>query len=206
MLLFYLASSVYAQQQPLSETEWQELTEGVDYNEKAKEPASNSNFRLPKFNIDANIVKFVFFGLVLSVLIFILVRYLMSLQGISTNKQDIQVTVNSLREAEENPMQANLVGLIEKLVAEKKYREATRAYFLLVLQRMHHGGYIIWKKPKTNFDYVNEVTSTPFKPIFSTLTYYFELIWYGSQPVSEKEFREMEPQFVQLLKQLHKDE
>jgi hypothetical protein len=139
------------------------------------------------------------------VLIYFLVRYLLTLQGNAAAREDIQVEVKTLREAEENPLTANLNALITKLIAEGDYRGAVRAYFLLVLQTLHRNKRIEWKKPKTNFDYVREVSGEPFQAEFSKLTYYFELVWYGQQGVEKSDFIRLEPEFTQLLKALKSD-
>jgi hypothetical protein len=190
---------------PLDESQWQEITKDLDYTEKEREKKNTNWPSLPNFNLNGQLIKYAFFTLVLSVLIYFLVRYILTLQGNAAAREDMQVEVKTLREAEENPLTANLTALIAKLVAEGDYRGAVRAYFLLVLQTMHRNKRIEWKKPKTNFDYVREVANEPFQPEFSKLTYYFELVWYGQQGVLKNDFNRLEPEFTQLLKALKND-
>jgi hypothetical protein len=186
-----------AQNQPMDEEVWQELTEDMDFEEE--EARERKELNGPNIKFDWSIFKYLFFSIVLGILVYFLVRYLLTLQGNAAIKEEIQVEVNTLQEAEENPMQANLTALIDKLVAEKNYREATRAYFLLVLQRMYKTKLIEWKKPKTNFDYVRELGDKPFHENFNQLTRYFELIWYGKQAVHQTDFQQIEPKFKQLI-------
>ncbi len=190
---------------PLDEGQWEELTEDLDYSEKEREKKDTNWPNLPNFNLNGQLIKYVFFTLVLGVLIYFLLRYILTLQGNAAAREDMQVEVKTLREAEENPLTANLTALIAKLVAEGDYRGAVRAYFLLVLQTMHRNKRIEWKKPKTNFDYVREVANQPFQPEFSKLTYYFELVWYGRQGVLKSDFNRLEPEFILLLKALKND-
>jgi hypothetical protein len=197
VLHLYMLPAQHAENKPFDEDVWKELTEDMDYNEEnAEQP---TGFNGPNVNFDWSILKYVFFVAVLSVLIYLLVKYLINLQGTAANSEEIQLEVSTLEEAEENPMQANLDALIEKLRAEKDYRKATRAYFLLVLQRMYKSKLIEWKKPKTNFDYVHEVGDHSFHSSFDQLTRYFELIWYGKQAVGQVDFQLIEPQFKQLI-------
>ncbi len=115
---------------------------------------------------------------------------------------DPGISVNNLAEAEANPMKADLKSLISKLVAESDYRGATRAYFLLVLQRLHRKNLIVWAKPKTNFDYVHEVRKQPFYNDFNRLTSVFEHVWYGEHQVDANRFSDHEKRFQQLLAKL----
>ena len=190
---------------PLSEERWEELSEDLDYQEKEPEKKDRNWPNLPNFSLDGQVIKYAFFFIVLGVLIYFLVRYLLTLQGNAAAREDIQVEVKTLREAEENPLTANLTALITKLIAEGDYRGAVRAYFLLVLQTLHRNKRIEWKKPKTNFDYVREVSGEPFQAEFSKLTYYFELVWYGQQGVEKSDFTRLEPEFTELLKALKSD-
>lgn len=207
LFLFLSPGIANGQDKTMDEDTWQEITEGVDYTEEVKERKGDTEKgRIPDLSLGASVFKYLFFGIVLAILIYFLVRYLLTLQGTAKAEQEIQVEVTDLRQAEENLLKANLVKLIENLVAQKKYREATRAYFLLVLQRLHNQGIIEWKKPKTNFDYVYEVRDKSFGQSFSRLTYYFELIWYGKQDVDLPAFEQIQPQFTDLLKQLQGDE
>ena len=195
------------QENTLDRAAWQELTEGVDYTEKVKERKKDVNLpNVPSWDFDLAFIKYLFFGIVLAVLIFVLVRYVLTLQGTAKATQDMQIEVADLQQAEENLLQANLVRLIEQLVDQKKYREATRAYFLLVLQRLHKNGFIRWKKPKTNFDYVHEVRNAGIRKLFSEVTSYFERTWYGKQDVDITAFKAIEPQFVALLQELNPNE
>ncbi len=198
LLMVQLVPAQKTTNQPLDEEVWQELAEDMDYTEEKTEK-TDLDINAPKLNFDWSFFKYVFFFVVLGVLVYFLVKYLLGLQGNAAVKEAIQIEVNTLQEAEENPMQANLTQLIDKLISEGNYREATRAYFLLVLQRMYHNKLIEWKKPKTNFDYVREVADKPFEKRFSHLTTYFELIWYGKQPVAQADFQRIEPQFKKLL-------
>lgn len=190
---------------PLHQDRWEELAEDLDYEEDERKPKDRNVPKFKLFNFDSQILKYGFFAIVLGILVYILIRYLLTLQGNAAVREDLQVEVKTLREAEENPLIVNLSALITKLVAEGDYRGAVRAYFLLVLQTLHRHKRIEWKKPKTNFDYVREVATEPYFAAFSKLAYYFELVWYGQQDVEKSDFARLEPEFTQLLKALKKD-
>lgn len=206
-LLFVLmlvgTTPIFAQQKIFDEKAWEESRKDLDYNEEVSEPKAKNTDDLPKFNWNANAwasaAKYAFIIVFFGLLLFFLYKYVKTLQSRSSVKSEVYAEVQTLQEAEINPMQTNLLGLIEKLVAEEKYREATRAYFLYVLQRLHKAQKITWKKPKTNFDYVRELAKWPDQQKFKNITIYFERIWYGDQDVSMNEYKDTQPLFAELL-------
>ncbi len=195
----------FAQTMPISEEAWKEATEDVDYAEQEREKQDLPN--APKFdwNINTTFIKYLFFFIVLGVLIYFLVRYLLSLQSNAKAVESSKIEVNSLQEAEENPMLADLHFLIKNLLAEQKFREAIRAYFLMILQNLNEQKIIQYKKQKTNFDYVSEVSIKNVKHDFLHLTYYFERIWYGESTVLKADFNKIEPQFLALLTKIENE-
>lgn len=194
-----IATLAFGQNAPFDENKWADLTEGKSYTEKADK--ARNDVDLPKFDLglNAEVVKYAVFFIVFALLVYFLVRYLLTLQSNAAAPEEMKIDVRNLQEAEENPMHADLVKLIAKLVEESKFREATRAYFLLILQRLYHNNYIDWQKPKTNFDYVREVNQYAFHASFNTLTAFFEMTWYGDKTLEKADFMLMEPQFKNLV-------
>ena len=202
LLLLFSLCAMAQDQTTLDEEEWERLTEDVDYVEQQREI---SGFKWPKLGlgIDSTVVQYIFFGLILAVLIYVLIKYVMALQNAGAkDDDDVGIAVENLEEAEADPMKADLEGLIQKLIGHADYRGATRAYFLLVLQRLHRQKLIDWQKPKTNFDYVREVRTQPFHGDFVALTGVFEEVWYGEHPLSAQRFDQSEQQFKRLIAQL----
>ena len=200
--LFISVLAFAKQESTLDESEWKKLTDDVDYVEQNREAPQ---FNWPNFGFDINpqVVQYIFFTIIIGVLLYVLIKYVIALQaaGVSQN-DDTDIEVQNLKEAEANPMQADLKSLIAKLVAQGDYRGATRAYFLLVLQRMHRKKLIAWSKPKTNFDYVHEVQHQPFCNEFTGLTNVFEHVWYGEHAIDRAHFADNEKKFQQLLAKL----
>lgn len=206
-VFFFIATMLFgtlamAKEKPaLDEAEWKRLTEDVNY---VEEEIEESSFNMPKIGLDPTIVKYTFFAIIIGVLIYVLVKYIMALQsaGVADANDTRIIEVKDLKEAEENPMQADLQKLITKLIAANDFRGAVRAHFLLVLQRLHKANFIEWEKPKTNFDYVFEVRKHNFHQDFIRLTRTFEYVWYGEQPVDATHFAENKNQVEHLLAQL----
>lgn len=190
----------FAQTQPFSEDQWEDVAKDLDYSEDPPKERS-SDVSMPDWNFDLNgkVIRYFIFGAVLAVLLYFIIRYLLNLKTQKHEQSDTFIEVKTIEEAEENPMRADLQKLIAVLVGQQKYREATRAYYLFILQTLYRQKMIEWKKPKTNIDYVNDVSQLVFHQHFKQLTGYFERIWYGHQPVSVSDFENIEPRFKNLL-------
>lgn len=91
---------------------------------------------------------------------------------------------------------------IEKAIAERNFRMATRLLYLQSLKRLSDKGYIEWNLNKTNSDYIIEVNGRPWQSLFKKLTYSFEYTWYGEMNVANNEFQHLQVQFQQFNNQL----
>lgn len=182
-----------------SDEVWQKEAKKYDFSEespKVKTTSKKSPITLKGISMA---VRVIFFTAFFILIIYLLVRFIRNLQQNAAQEEQLPVLVNTLTEAEENLTRANIAQLLEKLIGEQRYREATRAYFLLVLQQLHKTGFIEWKKQKTNFDYVRETFGKQLHQPFEQTTRFFEFIWYGNQPVSQSQFPDIQARFQQLI-------
>lgn len=84
--------------------------------------------------------------------------------------------------------------------ATADYRSATRLYFVWAIKVLSDDGVIEWKKRKTNYHYVNELTGKRYQSEFEVLVRNYELIWYGHYTVSARDFKAIEALFLQFIK------
>jgi len=182
-----------------SEEVWQKEAKKYDFSEESPKVKTSSKKSPITLKGISMAVRVIFFTAFFILIIYLLVRFIRGMQNNAAAAEQIAIEVNTLSEAEENLTRANIAQLLEKLVAEKRFREATRAYFLLVLQQLNKSGLIEWKKQKTNFDYVRETAGKQLHLPFEKTTRFFEFVWYGNQPVHEDQFPEVEARFQQLL-------
>lgn len=78
--------------------------------------------------------------------------------------------------------------LIGQEVAAQRWRSAARYLYLRSLQDLQNAGSIVWKKDKTNRDYLREVAAPNTHAAFARAVAVFESAWYGDEPVNEAEF------------------
>lgn len=86
--------------------------------------------------------------------------------------------------------------------ATADYRSATRLYFVWAIKVLSDDGVIEWKKRKTNYHYVNELTGKRYQSEFEVLVRNYELIWYGHYTVSARDFKAIEALFLQFIKSM----
>ncbi|GAA3949160.1 DUF4129 domain-containing protein [Hymenobacter algoricola] len=82
------------------------------------------------------------------------------------------------------------------------YRLAVRLGYLLVLHTLTTRHLIDWQPEKTNHDYLQQLTNTPWQTGFATLTRQFEYVWYGEQRLTAGSYapvREARQQFLDVL-------
>jgi hypothetical protein len=113
-------------------------------------------------------------------------------------------TPNSLNDllADEDIHQLDFDQLLKKSVEAKNYREAVRWIYLFALRKLSDRELIQWTPGKTNHDYLNELSATPFGRTFQNLSYYFEYIWYGNFDIPPNLYTKVETAFQDLTDQL----
>jgi len=106
---------------------------------------------------------------------------------------------------EENIHEMNFSEEINLAVEQKDFRRAIRLVYLFTLKLLSDRKIINWIPSKTNHDYLLEIQSENFKKPFSTLSYYFEYVWYGDFQADETQYREMQKTLSSLQNKLQED-
>lgn len=204
--------------QQFEKEEWQKAKEGLDFSEEAvkkkepppapaQEPAAGGEETqtLPSERGDAQInpelaagiLKFLFI-LVLAVVLALILRGVLGLESIPRNKQikqENQEKVISLEQIEENIHESDLEAFIRQAFEEEKYSLALRLHYLSILKELSLRKAILWKRDKTNHQYVQEMQQSPHSGAFEEVTDIFEQAWYGGRQLDRREYRALEPKF-----------
>ncbi len=98
----------------------------------------------------------------------------------------------------ENIHEMDFDKLIQKALAQQKYREGIRLIFLHSLKVLTDKQFIHWQAGKTNHDYVNELNSGELKTYFNELSFYFDYVWYGNFPIKKDAFIKTQQLFQSL--------
>lgn len=142
-----------------------------------------------------------FMILLLAVLIGAIVYFLFINKPIEGGSRKIQY------EEDFDPTTVQLSELeikINEAIAVEEFRNATRFYFIWVMKELSDRNHIVWKKKKTNYHYILEVSGLPFTAKFQRAVNVFEYVWYGKYEITKGEFKLVEIEFKALINQLNK--
>lgn len=109
-----------------------------------------------------------------------------------------------LSEEEELIKNEDLAALIKEAVKNGQFRLAIRYYYLQELRKLDELELINYEYQKTNKDYSEEIKNSEIKQQFSTISKFYEFIWYGSFKVTESDFRLAEKGFIRMTDALKK--
>ncbi len=115
---------------------------------------------------------------------------------IKANLSDHSAPIEDIKELE-------IDRLLREALASGNYRLAIRIYFLGMLKKLDEDGIILWKKDKTNRDYLAELFSKAhyFEEV-RTLTLAYEQVWYGEHNLPVEAYEEIISSFKAIDQQL----
>ena len=206
---FSLIVNAAHQSLKLSHKQWQELTEGIDYTETYKdlelESKETDSIKWNPFNHDFSSLKYVFYFLVIALIVFLLIKIILSFKNNPTIKPKT-ISIDSIEEIEEKMHELDLDLLLKEALQVKNYRIALRINFLIIIKMLSQRGNIIWAKEKTNWEYHSEVKDKNLSNLFKEIIISFESVWYGEHQFTEEQFNRVSPTYEYLKKQLAPNE
>jgi len=140
--------------------------------------------------------------ILLVVLIFILIKFFLNVNANALKQAKKNEALVALSEEEHIIKNEDIQQLIQQALQDKNYRLAIRYYYLYILQLMGDKEIIVWELQKTNYDYLNEIDRQELKHPFSTITRWYEYIWYGNFDIDESKYKRAESDFESLQKTL----
>lgn len=166
---------------------------------KKKEQKPSDNEAKPS-SVNLNLIGWILVLIALVIIIFLFLKA----NGISLftkNARTIDATIEQ-EELEKNIFESDLEKAIQKYIAEKNYRYATRLLFLHLLKTMAQKNIIEYSAHKTNFDYLFALSNTKNYTVFANVVKAYEYVWYGEFEVNETQFNSIKQEFEYLLNQL----
>jgi Domain of unknown function (DUF4129) len=96
----------------------------------------------------------------------------------------------------ENIEELEADDLLKDALANGDLRLAVRIHYLRLLKKLNEVGLILWKKDKTNRDYLNELYGKEnYYEGVRKLTLAYEIVWYGERSVSADAFQRLSGEF-----------
>ena len=193
----------------IDRSEWKSIVNGIDFtevNEEKEEEEKDCEEKEESANWNSaligGILKFVIIALGIGLIVFILVKVLSTDSIFAKKDKNIsgKTAIYDLEEIEENLLETELDGSIQKAIQDGNFALAIRLYYLSIIRELSLAKALDWKKEKTNFQYLRELRNHPLKDSFKNATNIFERIWYGEEELPADRFRAIAPEFEQLLK------
>lgn len=182
------------------EKRWENLTKDLDYTESIKKKEKKP-IPMPKFNVNPMVLKVVVVTLVILALVFLLWKIFGNAKFLK-NRKIKGGEFSFLDEAEENLEESDLDRFLREALEKKQYKVAVRIYYLMSIKELMQQNFIVWKKNKTNFEYLTEMRERKEFEHFRSLTRAFEIVWYGDVEIQENEFSKLRPSFSSFIKSI----
>jgi hypothetical protein len=174
--------------------------ERFDEGEEAEEQsnASSSSINIP-------FLKYIFYALAIGIIGYILFLIIKNTSIKSSTKvtksldADAAAPVEDIKELE-------IDRLLREAMTAGNYRLAIRIYFLGLLKKLDEDGLIVWKKNKTNRDYLTELfIKARYYDEVQRLTLAYEEVWYGDHTFSTQTYEEIISSFKIIDQKLNAD-
>lgn len=185
----------------LDKEAWKNSTKELNYTpeqkkeaKEKKEPRETESSELP----DLSGFKYIAYGLVATLIIFLIVLILKNTTTV-TAVESVRIEATSIEEAEENLPMLALTNIHNEALDKGDYKRALRITFLMILQRLIDAEMIVWKKRKTNQQYLLEIEESKLLVMFENAANLFDDAWYGEAQISEKQYGQIVAEF-DLLK------
>ena len=105
----------------------------------------------------------------------------------------------TLANLDEYIQETDLQRFLREALEKGNYSQAVRIYYLQVIKDLSKKEAILWRKEKTNRDYIREMRNHPLSTDFRTATRTYEAVWYGNGELDKAIFGRIEGQMNRLL-------
>lgn len=173
----------------LDKSLWQELSAELDFTEDSlinKKSREKSIRKLP----ENNWLKYIWLILIIAILIVVVILLYPYLRR--KWPSDVSAPLFDLHpENEQSLLMSDIQKMLNSALKAQDYQIACRCIYLGVLQNLIQQNLIVYRKDKTNMDYLHEMAGTEVEQSFRALTISFESVWYGGVRADQQKYEEM---------------
>lgn len=105
----------------------------------------------------------------------------------------------TLANLDEYIQETDLQRFLREALEKGNYSQAVRIYYLQIIKDLSKKEAILWRKEKTNRDYIREMRNHPLSTDFRTATRTYEAVWYGNGEIDKAIFGRIEVQMNSIL-------
>lgn len=176
-------------------TKWEELIKNKSYiedtiKEKPKKLKQNKTINPPAFGIQYLWIVPVL--LILLVLIVKLVPYLNE----SNIKNRSKLIINLENPSEDEIKAMDYDPALQEALKNGNYKLAYRLRYLSVLKKLIDRNLVLYRKEKTNYEYLLQLSGKSVYEPFRMLTFNFDGIWYGEMNINQTLYNSLEKHFI----------
>jgi len=147
--------------------------------------------------------KIILWIVVIILALYILHKTLLSNESSLFGKKAKKMSGEEIQNLEEEGLEAtNWEALLQKAVADKDLRAATRFAYMWTLQLLHRRQMISYRDDKTNYDYYKELAEPNTRKDFKIMCRQYEYVFYGNYEVKADTYNDFIAHFNKLRTQL----
>ena len=184
------------------EDKWRKIVHGINYNEEPSSAPEQNPFA-PWTGTLLRLVSYAIIVAILLLLIYYVGRYVSFRLKIERTKLES----DDLTKPVEDIQTLDIRQLLEQAKRDRNYKLAVRLYYLELLKKLNEEGAIIWKKDKTNREYLAELFSRNFFfDDIRRLTLSYEAVWYGDHYLGADSFSILSTRFENIYSSINTKE
>lgn len=189
----------------LDKGEWKKRSNQLSFEEKKEKKKEEKEKKKEKgvAPVGANLwaLKYVFIAMAALIVLFILYKIWPSMrQRNLRNKQQLMIQFDELDE--ESLKKLDIKTPLDEAIRNGDYRTAYRLRYLEILKVLTSRNLIYYRKERTNYEYLLQLTGKPVYEPFRLLTFNFDGIWYGDLEVNKEVYEALEVHFTDFYKGL----
>lgn len=185
----------------LNTTDWEKVVGDQRFEEKEKKEFEEKKQK-PQIVWDSNLLRtisFIILILIVLALVFVVLRNM----RLDSKVKKSTLLVQEIEEVDDIE-KLNTEDMMAQALQAKDYRLAIRLAYLDLLKVLHENKVIVWKKDKTNHDYLSELKSEKFASTVKSITLNYERIWYGEREADEAFYLTIRQECQQVYGELNK--
>jgi hypothetical protein len=176
---------------------WREITAGADFRETSK---PSTNFSIPWLGPVLKVLAYPVIIAVVVALLYLVIKNVTLDLKIRRDKlkgADIETQLDSIDDID-------LDALLDHARKNGDFKVAVRLYYLKLLKKLDEMEKIVWKKDKTNRDYLSELFAKDFHfQQVRGLTRSYESVWYGDHEINRESLQRICLQFESAFAELN---
>lgn len=187
---------------------WKEIIGTTTYTSKKKpkkeeKEKEKNDITVPNIPWAGDGVKVVFYGLIFAIFALIIYFVVKNASSLDYKLRKNKLQIEDITKPIENIEALDVLSLLQQTLADGNFKLAVRLYYLGLLKKLNEAEIIVWKKDKTNHDYLTEIFSRDFfYDEIKALTRAYEEVWYGDHGINRETFEKLSVNFENVQQRI----